>query len=322
MNHVRTRRRILTVILCAAALLGSSLYANAAKIQVRVLVTKANIRLEANTNSTIITSVPRGAVLEADEKQGNWYRVYLPPNAEGVVVSGYIHGNLVEPLTVSPVEPKRETIQEKAPQKVTAIPTPPPIARARGTTGPIRGYGVKFGFNLANWYGRDADRDLQTKTGMITGAFVTINIYRLLGFQPEILYTQKGARFDSLGYTATLFTDYIEIPLLLKGSPPPLIAGISPIFYIGPAIAVNIRGQGVVKWGGEKDKADIEDLKTVDIGLVYGFGIHYQPSAQGALGKMKLILDFRYTLGITTISDITNTIVKNGALSVLFGVGF
>ena len=321
-----SRKLLLSFLLCTIALLFLNVDVSAAKIRLRVQVTKANIRMEPDTNSAIITSVPRGAVLEADEKQGNWYRVYLPPNATGVVVSGYIHINLVEPMEVSPQQPQSEKVRIKAPRKAARIPSSPPkTAQAGRTSGLIRGYGVKFGLNLATWYGKDVREgggDLKNKTGFITGGFVTINVYKKLGFQPEILFTQKGTKAEGLGITMTMVTDYIEIPLLLKASPGVLVAGISPIFYIGPAIGINIRKQAVVKMGGDKDKSDIEDLKVMDIGLVYGTGIHYQPNAQGFLGQIKLILDIRYTLGLVTISDLPDTKIMNGVFSILFGLCF
>lgn len=326
MIPIQAGKKLPAMLLCTAALLLLSVNLQAQKIQVRVLVTRANIRLEPNTESSIITSVPRGAVLESDERLENWYRVYLPPNAAGVVVSGYIHINLVEPLVTRPVEPEKQRIEEAAPKQEVRVPVtrprPSPGARAAGM---IRGYGFKFGPNLANWYGRDVregSADLKMKTGLLTGGFITFNIYRMFGFQPEILFTQKGTKVEFLGYTLKDVTNYIEIPLLIKASPAPLGTGISPIFYFGPSIAFNIRGQAILKAGGEKEKSKIEDLKPIDIGLVYGTGIHYQPPLEGFFGKTELILEIRYTLGLTTISDLTDTVIRNGVFSLLFGLFF
>lgn len=64
--------------------------------KVRVTASKANIRLRPTTQSTIVSAVPLGAVLEAIKKEGEWYFVKLPPDEKGIVVSGYIHQGIVE----------------------------------------------------------------------------------------------------------------------------------------------------------------------------------------------------------------------------------
>jgi len=64
------------------------------KMDVRVIVPQAVIRLHPNPDSPVITPVPMGATLEVKEKTGNWYQVTFLK--EGIVVGGYIHENSVE----------------------------------------------------------------------------------------------------------------------------------------------------------------------------------------------------------------------------------
>jgi len=63
----------------------------ARKVQIRVKVKKANVRLEPATESMVISQAPLGAILEVEYKKGEWYLVNLPPDQDGFVVSGYIH---------------------------------------------------------------------------------------------------------------------------------------------------------------------------------------------------------------------------------------
>lgn len=70
MNHIRLKVFSVSFLLLVLPLLLMSSPENTAKIQVRVLVTKANIRLEPTTDSTIITAAPRGTLLDAEPIRG------------------------------------------------------------------------------------------------------------------------------------------------------------------------------------------------------------------------------------------------------------
>ncbi len=64
--------------------------------QVRIIATTANVRLKPNLQSKIISSVPLGAILEVQNKEGDWYLVMLPVTQGGFNVTGYIHQSVVE----------------------------------------------------------------------------------------------------------------------------------------------------------------------------------------------------------------------------------
>ncbi len=105
--------------------------------KVSVKVPRANIRLMPTTQSSIIHQARSGVELIHIAKTGNWHRVNLAPNNEGIVLSGYIHKNIVDEIyeTVAPPpEPKKipekepEVIEEEAksepePEPVQEIPT-------------------------------------------------------------------------------------------------------------------------------------------------------------------------------------------------------
>lgn len=323
MNH--TRQKIFSVFfpLLVISIFMMSSIGYAAKIQVRVLVTKANIRLEPSTDSTIITAAPRGTLLDAEPLEGNWYRVYLPPNASGVVVSGYIHMNLVEVVDTSPAAVQKQPVSQKKPAREVSS-QPAPRMKIPGQGGMDLAYGFKFGLNMANWHGkdvRDSSADLKTKPGFITGGFVNFKLFDMFSVQPEILFTQKGTTASALGVTLKTKADYVELPVLAKFSLS-LNSGFSPNAYIGPAVAIKIRGVGIVKSGGTKEKDNIEDLATLDVGLVLGTGVEYPANFLKFLGPAVVLLDVRYTMGLLSVSTQENVSIRNGVFSILFGLGF
>ena len=85
-------------------------------------------------------------------------------------------------------------------------------------------FGLKAGINSSNVYDAQGDQFVaNSKIGFAAGAFACIPFGSLLGFQPEILFSQKG--FKSTGnllgssYDLTRTTSYIDIPLLFAVKP-------------------------------------------------------------------------------------------------------
>ena len=84
--------------------------------------------------------------------------------------------------------------------------------------------GIKAGANYANVYDEQgSDFVADGKFGFAGGLFFTIPIVRVIGFQPEILFSQKGfkATGNLLGtnYGLTRTTNFIDIPLYLTIKP-------------------------------------------------------------------------------------------------------
>ncbi|MFW6129371.1 MAG: SH3 domain-containing protein [Candidatus Aminicenantaceae bacterium] len=81
---------------------------NQKEMKVRVVVLKANLKLRPEENSMNIAEVTGGSILNAKEDIGEWYKVNLPPDKEGFVVSGYIHKNQVRVYEEEKVELKEQ----------------------------------------------------------------------------------------------------------------------------------------------------------------------------------------------------------------------
>jgi len=94
--------------------------------------------------------------------------------------------------------------------------------------------GVKAGVNFSNVYDEQGqDFVASGKTGFAAGGFLAIPFGKLLGFQPEVMYSQKGYKatgsFLGTGYEYTRTTSYLDIPLLLQVKPIPMLT-----FVAGP----------------------------------------------------------------------------------------
>lgn len=115
--------------LALAALAAAALPAAASAQEttlLKVVAARANVRLKPDLDSPVIGQIAKGTVLESANKIGDWYAVKLPPDADGIVVSGYVHMSTVEITTDAGEEPAAEE-----------APAPPPAPRVR-TAPPAR----------------------------------------------------------------------------------------------------------------------------------------------------------------------------------------
>lgn len=66
--------------------------------KIQVMLEKTNVRAEPDFISEIIHQVQLGISLQAVGKAGEWYLVNLPPDEEGIIISGYIHQSFVQEI--------------------------------------------------------------------------------------------------------------------------------------------------------------------------------------------------------------------------------
>lgn len=85
-------------------------------------------------------------------------------------------------------------------------------------------FGIKIGANYSNVYDTQGEQfNADAKFGLATGGFIAIPIGKYLGFQPELLFSQKG--FQGTGvilgspYKFTRTTNYLDIPLFFSLKP-------------------------------------------------------------------------------------------------------
>lgn len=174
-------------------------------------------------------------------------------------------------------------------------------------------YGPKAGLTLANLYGDD-NSETDSKIGFAGGGFLSIQASDQIVIQPELLYTTKGAKFDTLGLELKLKLNYIEVPILIKWMFP-TEGTVKPSLFIGGAPAFLASAKAEVSVGGAAVEADIKDItKSFDFGVIVGGGLDF------AAGSGTFAIDVRYTLGLTSIDDTGfDEDVKNKAFSASIG---
>jgi hypothetical protein len=178
-----------------------------------------------------------------------------------------------------------------------------------GTAHAQTSFGVKAGVNLANLSIDEADDTFEpeNRTGFVAGVFVTLRGGGIFAFQPEALISSQGAKFSDSVNSGTAKIDYFQVPLLARIGPSNVALVVGP--SIGFRINAKLSGDGI-----SVDNEDFSDqIKRMDFGLVAG--------VTADVGK--LVLDGRYTWGLTNIEEeATADKTKNRVISLTLGLRF
>lgn len=108
-TRLRNQRRWIAATCPRIAVLLTLVQAVILAQSVRVTSQRANVRLNPSTTSPVIATMPAGTVLDVESREGDWYRVSLPPDPSGFRRIGFLHLSVVEPWksndTPATVEP-------------------------------------------------------------------------------------------------------------------------------------------------------------------------------------------------------------------------
>ncbi|QHT66009.1 PorT family protein [Rhodocytophaga rosea] len=167
----------------------------------------------------------------------------------------------------------------------------------------------KAGITFSNVAVKEKEDNQKSNLAMVAGFGINLPISEdgFFSVQPELLYIQKGVKYEEDGnYIKTSF-NHIELPVLAK------VSFGSDAFkaYVnaGPSFAYNMGGKTTLKFNDEKesmklrfaDKEDTDEISYIDpeysnrtdFGVQFGGGLGFQA------GPGMLLLDVRYGLGLT-----------------------
>jgi hypothetical protein len=201
---------------------------------------------------------------------------------------------------------------------LTAV-LPPAAASAQTTVriGPVAGVSssdVRTG-NLTE------SIDIDRRTGFVAGVFVTVGVSPRFAIQPELLYSQQGARVPvEAGIAGVIKLDYVQVPVLAQlrfpgggNAVPFLIAGPSLGFKASCELAVEAFGTSL-DVDCDDPVADLNPFTSTDLSGVLGVGVEVSG----------LTVSARYQHGFTNINDLVGEVetIRNRVLSLMVGYGF
>lgn len=158
-----------------------------------------------------------------------------------------------------------------------------PVAFAQDDTDDARdkvAFGLKIGGNYSNVYDSEGeDFSADGKFGLAAGGFLAIPIGKLIGIQPEVLFSQKGfkgtGKIGGVNYELTRTTNYLDVPIFLAVKPAPaftLLAGPQFSYLLSQHDAFSYPNSG---WTLVQNKEfDNDDARKNMLCLVGGFDVN------------------------------------------------
>ena len=282
--------------------------------KIKVIAAKANIRAEPDVESQIIQEAQSNTKFQAIGITGEWYIIILPPDKEGIVLSGYIHQNLVEEIVEDITEAPK--IEEKKPEV-----TPPPELRAykpkRVKTGPRSCIGIGAGYSMPreNNYSDEVYYGGNFCLGISKNLSIELSGLRV---QYDVVGSVDGLSNGELSIIPIQLSIQVRFPVTHRFVPYALGGGG---YYLNSfALAEEI----INTW--DALGFDIEEKIENSIGYHFGAGLDLFIT-----GNIVINADFRYCLvkakGSWSLTDQISGTVTSGNLdnlninTIMFGAG-
>lgn len=145
--------------------------------------------------------------------------------------------------------------------------------------------GLKAGANYANVYdSQDNDFQADSKLGFVGGLTLAIPFGKFLGFQPELLYSQKGfkgtGKLLGTSYGLTRTSNYIDIPLMLAIKPIEFIT-----IYAGPQYSYLMKQKDEFQGGAltvdQEREFNKQDIRKNTLGFIGGLDFNLKNAVVG-----------------------------------------
>ena len=178
------------------------------------------------------------------------------------------------------------------------------------------GLGIEGGVNIAN-ISVTPDQTTSSRTGIIIGGIVDINISKNFTIAPGIRFNMKGFSTTVNGVTYTDKLNYLEIPALIKVKFP--LTEVKPYIIGGPVVGFRISANEEQSNGVNSQTVDASSAyESIDFGLIFGGGLDFKVAS-----KTELFIQPAYCLGLSNVWKQSTTVtVKNNGFQITGGVKF
>ncbi len=133
-------------------------------------------------------------------------------------------------------------------------------AQYRGRGGNVS-LGLKAGASLTDFVGANAKNVFNNRFGFHAGIFANIGLTRLVAFQPEVLYSQKGAKTNAVDVNYRLH--YVDVPLAFHVNTDGFF------FEAGPQVGFLVAAKYQY---GNTSTDTTPNYKSIDFGYLAGLG--------------------------------------------------
>jgi hypothetical protein len=186
--------------------------------------------------------------------------------------------------------------------------------------------GPRLGLNLSNYWG-NAD-GMKFKPGLTAGGFLMYSSLNHFGISADVLYSQRGTRFNNNAIKFTQRVNYLEIPVVARYFLT-LSGNFRPNVFIGPSLGIKLnakRVNGEILSSGSFPLINGDnnnDFSNLDFGATGGFQLNW-----GVGNRQRFLIDARYNLGLTDVQTNLPNIwgrrssLQNSTFTLALGYGF
>lgn len=155
--------------------------------------------------------------------------------------------------------------------------------------------------------------------GFTGGAYVMYSDVSHFGISADVLFSQKGAKYDYSGIKFTQRLNYIDIPVMaryfmnLEGT-------FRPNVFVGGNLAFLLNAKAKQRSSNGVSQPDItntKDFASTDLGFLAGIGLNFK------IAKARWVqTDIRYQQSLTPIQVSSVPDRRNTSVSILFSYAF
>lgn len=153
--------------------------------------------------------------------------------------------------------------------------------------------GPRVGLNLSNYWG-NAD-GMNFKPGIVAGGFLMYSSLNHFGISADVLYSQRGTKYDNGTVKFTQRVNYLEIPVVARYFLT-LSGNFRPNVFVGPSLGIKLNAKRVNGSSAVFNGENSQDFNDVDLGATGGFQLNW-----GTGARQHFLIDARYNLGLTGV---------------------
>ena len=170
------------------------------------------------------------------------------------------------------------------------------IATTKAATAQHAEFGIKGGLN-ASKFSNESGTNYKMNPSVHLGILEHIHITKSFAIQPELVYSVQGTKYTSDNTDVKYNLGYINVPVLFQ-----LMSKSGFRFETGPQLGFLVNGN--VKTGNTSVKVK-DNFNSTD--FAWAFGVGY-------ITASKFGFDLRYNVGLSDITKLNESNVKNNVL--------
>lgn len=180
--------------------------------------------------------------------------------------------------------------------------------------------GPRVGLNLSNYWG-NAD-GMSFKPGIAAGAFLMYSSLNHFGISADVLYSQRGTKYDNGAIKFTQRVNYLEVPVVARYFLT-LNGNFRPNIFVGPSLGIKLNAKRVDGSSAAFNGENSNDFRNLDLGATGGFQLNW-----GTGNRQHFLIDARYNLGLSDVqTNLPNlwgqrSSLQNSTITIALGYAF